>query len=174
MHLITLVNYYCTCWGFAIDQLVLEYLLHRCVTLIKQMWLHTYQFLFGFKAQNLKVMLLAELCSAVLAPRNIVRGTLLRERRVPATLRGKLQPQVGFCHCVSTIEWTQERNKQTSSESSLHINFSLSYAEMRDCVHGELIRKLIQIEKGNCFWIDVWLNGPDGIYHEVRGKRGQF
>lgn len=37
MHLITLVNYYRTCQGFAIDQLVLEYLLHRCVTLIKQM-----------------------------------------------------------------------------------------------------------------------------------------
>lgn len=118
MHLITLVNYYCTCWGFAIDQLVLEYLLHRCVTLIKQMWLHTYQFLFGFKAQNLKVMQLAELCGAVPVPRNAARRSLLRERRVPAMLRGKLEPEVGFCQCVSAIEWAQERNKQTSSGSA--------------------------------------------------------
>jgi hypothetical protein len=63
-------------------------------------------------------MQLAELCGAMLAPRNSARGTLLREHRVLATLRGKLQPEVGFCQCVSTIERTQQRNKQTSSESS--------------------------------------------------------
>lgn len=76
MHLIALVNYYCTCWGFAIDQLVLEYLLHRCVPLIKQMWLHTYQFLFGFKAQNLKVNAVGKSC-VVIVPRNTVIGSYL-------------------------------------------------------------------------------------------------
>lgn len=140
MHLITLVNYYCTCWGFAIDQLVLEYLLHRCVTLIKQMWLHRYQFLFGFKAQNLKVTQLAELGGAVLVPRSSVRGSLLREHWVPATCVGSFSHKRFFCWCVSAMS---ELKKQANKPARIFLIFCfvLLYIESQVTVLREPMRK---------------------------------
>lgn len=133
MHLIALVNYYCTCWGFAIDQLVLEYLLHRCVTLIKQMWLHTYQFLFGFKAQNPKVTQLAEQCGAVLARRMQWEALHWGNAGCLQLWEGNFSHEwvllVCKCHCMNP------RREQTNQPWIFleHLQIcSLIYREMRD------------------------------------------